>query len=82
MPSLRIDDPRIVEMANQVAKMTGETVEEAVLHSLERRLREHRPAQFDQALYDDLMKITEPSLSVADTRTESEILGYNESGVF
>jgi hypothetical protein len=82
MPSLQIDNPKIVKLANELAKATGETLEDAVLHSLERRLQEFRSPDFDQKLFEDLMGLTEPPLPVFDTRAEAEILGYNERGLF
>lgn len=82
MPGLHIENPRVAELAYQLSKATGETVEDAVLHSLERRLQEYRPPAFDEKLFDALMQLTEYPLPVFDTRTEAEVLGYNERGLF
>jgi antitoxin VapB len=67
-----------------LAETTGETVSLAVLLAIRERLeRVERKREEKQALIADLMAIAHhcASLPVLDTRTEDEIMGWDENGL-
>ncbi len=65
--------------------MTGETITQAVQFALKERLRKVAAMATDEAEY--IARIKEITARVAampnlDTRSEDEILGYNDQGLF
>ena len=85
MSSLIIKDPRAQALAAELARRTGESLEDAVVNSLEQRLtRVGNRTGVDPDLLKDLHEIARRSaaLPVRDTRSDDEILGYNDAGTF
>jgi antitoxin VapB len=81
--SLNIKDQRTHEMARRLATLTGESLTEAVRVALQERLRRVEAKRDGRNLVDRLNEIARHcgSLPIRDTRTEDEILGYNERGM-
>ena len=81
---LSIKDPEADRLAREVARITGETITQAVVTSLRERLAkvERTPAEID-AIVEDAMEIVRhaASLPVLDDRTADEIIGYDEFGL-
>jgi antitoxin VapB len=82
--ALSIKDPEADRLAREVAHLTGETLTQAVVVALRERLvREQRRSEDIERLVEDVMEIARhtASLSVLDSRTDDEILGYDEHGL-
>jgi len=83
--ALSLKDAKTDALARQVARLTGETLTEAVRNALaERLLRErlkrgHAPVDRDAL---DALVAHCVALPVQDQRPADEILGYDENGVF
>lgn len=82
---LNIRDPKAHALAREVAQATGETMTEAVRKALEERLerlrrREHASRR-ERAARLMARGRAFASLSVLDSRTSDEILGYDEVGL-
>ena len=82
--ALSFKDPETDRLARQVASMTGESLTEAVRGALRERLRHE---QLKRGEGPDLARALEEianrcaALPVFDTRSEDEILGYDENGL-
>jgi hypothetical protein len=80
--SLEIRSPKADALAHELAKVTGEDVDTAVLKAIEERLaRIPRPLSAErqaevEALFDRLA-----SMPVRDTRNPDEIIGYGPDGL-
>ena len=83
--ALSIRDPETDRLARELARLTGETMTQAIRTSLEERLGRERQRRewHTEALIEDLMAIGRrcAALPVLDDRPEDEILGYDEQGV-
>jgi antitoxin VapB len=82
--ALTIETPEAIQLANDLAAATGETVPVAVLNALSERLeRQTRRTEDKERLITDLMDIAHhcASLPVLDARSADEILGWDESGL-
>lgn len=80
---LSIKDPEADRLARELARRTGETMTQAVVTALRERLaREERKPDDDQ-LVEDVLEIARhfSSLPVLDSRSDDEILGYDEHGL-
>lgn len=83
-----LKDPALEQLAEEVARETGESPRDAVLHALEERLarlRNGKPSKkAGEALLQDLMEISArcSALPDLDSRPADEILGYDERGAF
>jgi antitoxin VapB len=81
---LSIKAPEADRLARKLAETTGETITEAVIVAMRERLeREQKKKENNEALIDELMAIANhcASLPVLDTRSDDEILGYDENGI-
>jgi len=82
--ALSLKDPETDALARQVARLTGETLTEAVRTSLRQRLRTEQlkrgQGAWDQGRIDALIAHC-ASLPLLDSRPDDEILGYDESGL-
>ncbi len=83
--ALSLKDPETDRLAREVARLTGESLTEAVRKSLaerleRERLRRGRPAK---GLAEQLLEIARhcAALPDLDTRSPDEIIGYDEYGV-
>ena len=80
--ALNIRNPETEELAETLAKLTGETKTQAVTKALRDRLERVRRRLSGRRLADELDKIAlhTASLPVLDDRDADEILGYDEPG--
>jgi antitoxin VapB len=80
---LNIRNQRAEELANALAKLTGETKTQAVTQALLERLERVRRARTKRRLADQLDEIALhcEALSVRDARSADEIIGYDENGL-
>ena len=70
-------------LARDLARLTGESLTEAVLNALRERLLRQRAQGRRGCLRDDLLEIGRrcAALPVKDARPADEILGYDERGL-
>jgi len=82
--AISIKNDRAEKLARQVSAETGESLTEAVIHSLEERLERLKGRRSAPDLAETLMAISRRSSALPDldTRTAEEILGYDENGTF
>ena len=82
--ALSLKDPETDSLARQVARLTGETLTEAVRTSLAERLRRERlkrgKAPSLEAEIDAIVKRV-AALPVLDDRSPDDIIGYDENGL-
>ena len=80
---LNIRSEETEELANALAKLTGETKAEAVTQALRERLQRVRRARAKRRLADELDEIALhcSALPARDRRTADEIMGYDENGL-
>ena len=78
--TLKIDNPESDRLARELAKVTGEPIEEAVTNALRDQLAKKR--EIARKL-DAIHKIQErvAALPILDPRSDDEILGYDENGL-
>jgi antitoxin VapB len=82
--ALSIKSPEADRLARQLAAATGETITVAIVVAMRERLeRQQRKQEDHQKLIADLMAIADhcASLPVLDSRTEDEIMGWDENGL-
>jgi antitoxin VapB len=83
--ALSLKDPETDRLAREVAKLTGESLTEAVRTALAERLeRERRKRGRARGLAERLNAIALhcASLPDYDTRTSDEIVGYDDKGMW
>ncbi len=70
-------------LARELAKETGESITEVIKRSLQDRLQRLRGRRHARELPEQVEDILQrmDALPTIDTRTEEEILGYNEFGM-
>jgi antitoxin VapB len=80
---LNIRSAETEELANALAKLTGETKTEAVTQALRERIQRLRRARAKRRLADELDEIALhcSTLPVRDRRSADEIMGYDENGL-
>ena len=78
-----IKNPKTDRLARTVARLTGESLTDAVTESLQRRLDQIKSLQGTSRLADRLDGISKrcAALPDLDTRMPDEILGYDEHGL-
>ncbi len=81
--AINIRHPEVEQLAEAIARLTGETKTEAVRRALHDRLARLRRERAKRRLADELDAIAREcaSLPVRDHRATDEILGYDENGV-
>ncbi len=81
---LNIKSAEADELARRLAKKTGRSITDAVIQALREQLRREEGRYTAPDLAEELLKIGRhcASLPNLDTRTEDEILGYDERGVW
>lgn len=82
--ALSIKAPEADRLVRQLAATTGESMTDAVIVAMRERLeREQRKREDKQQLIADIMAIAKhcASLPVLDTRTDDEIMGWDENGL-
>jgi len=83
--ALSLKDPETDHLAREVARLTGETLTQAIGTALSERLERERLRRGDPGgMAARLLEIGArcAALPVLDTRSEDEILGYGPSGTF
>lgn len=83
---LNIKDEAIHAKAKELARLSGETITEAVGKAIDarlERLRREARTRTDEGLAERLMEIGRrcAALPVLDERTPDEILGYDDNGL-
>ncbi|MGH9598958.1 MAG: type II toxin-antitoxin system VapB family antitoxin [Terracidiphilus sp.] len=81
---LSIKSPEADRLARELAATTGATLTIAVTDALREQLtREKKKREDKRQLISDLMEIAEHSASLPDldTRSEDEIMGWDENGL-
>jgi antitoxin VapB len=79
---LSIKDPEADRLARQLARVTGESITEAVKGALRNRLeheQRRRGKQIDRARIDQIVAGI-AALPVVDDRSPDELIGYDERG--
>jgi antitoxin VapB len=81
--ALNIRNPRAEQLADAVARLTGESKTEAVTRALADRLERLRRERAGRRLVDELDDIarTCAALPVRDSRSADEIVGYDAQGL-
>lgn len=82
--ALSLKDPATDRLARQVAKLTGESLTEAVRTALEERLRRERlkrgkPSDMRQQI--EAIQRRVAAMPVLDHRSPDDIIGYDENGL-
>jgi antitoxin VapB len=77
--TLYIKNPAAHRLAEKVSKKMGVTLTEAVIRSLEDKLRD-KPRPIDMRKVDAITREL-AALPILDSRTADEILGYDEFGL-
>jgi antitoxin VapB len=82
--ALSVKNETAERLARQVAAETGESLTDAILHSLEERLERLKGRRSAPNLVETLLAISRrcSALPDLDTRSTDEILGYDEAGAF
>jgi antitoxin VapB len=82
--ALSIKNAETEQLARQIAKETGETLTEAIQKSLRERLerleKEQRRHEVVKAKLEEIVRRVH-AMPILDTRSEDEILGYDENGI-
>jgi antitoxin VapB len=83
--ALHINNAKASHLARKLAKQTGETITDAIVHALEERLERNtsREAVEREKRRMEILKIVEEMhrLPVLDPRSPDEIIGYDEHGL-
>jgi antitoxin VapB len=82
--ALSIKAPEADRLARQLAATTGETITEAIIIAMRERLaREERRRRDIDTTLEEVRAISHhcASLPVLDTRTDDEIMGWDENGL-
>lgn len=84
--ALSLKDPETDRLAREVARLTGESLTEAVRIALSERLRRERLRRGlpKENLAEQLNALAEEcaALPVIDSRTPDEIIGYDDNGMW
>jgi antitoxin VapB len=82
--ALSVKNNTAERLARQVAAETGESLTEAIIHSLEERLERLKGRRSAPDLVETLRAIGRrcSALPDLDTRSSDEILGYDDKGAF
>jgi antitoxin VapB len=78
--ALSIKSDRADQLARELAALTGESITDTIINSLERRLAEERLRRRRRRSIDDILAIAH-ALPVLDNRTADEIIGYDQHGL-
>lgn len=81
--ALSIKNPEAERLARELARVTGESLTEAITRALEARLVRETGRKYDPTLQEDIRRIQEEvaRLPVLDDRTADELLGYDDDGL-
>lgn len=80
---ISIKNPETEGLAREIAKETGESITEVITKSLRERMQRlhgrRRVQPLEERMADLLQRLD--ALPTLDTRSEDEILGYDDSGI-
>jgi antitoxin VapB len=81
--ALNIRNAEVERLAERIAELTGESKTAAVAQALRERLERLQRVRSGRRLADELDDIASryAALPVLDTRTDDEILGYDDNGL-
>ena len=81
--ALNIRNPEAERLADELARVTGDTKTQAVIKALRDRLGRLRRERSKRRVADELEEIARhcASLPVLDARSADEILGYDDRGL-
>jgi antitoxin VapB len=82
--AISIKSPEADRLARDLAALTGESITVAIVVAMRERLKhEERKRQNKSALLEEIRAISHhcASLPVLDTRTDDEIMGWDENGL-
>lgn len=81
--ALSIKNPEAERLARELARLTNESLTEAVLLALRQRLQREQGRKHGPDLFEDVRRIQErvAHLPVQDARPADEIIGYDERGL-
>jgi len=81
--ALNIKDPQTDSLVRKLSESTGETITQAVEVAVRERLDRLRAGSPSRQLADELDRIALrcAALPLLDTRSDDEILGYDEHGL-
>jgi len=82
--AISIKSPEADRLARDLAALTGESITVAIVVAIRERLKhEERKRQNKSALLEEIRAISHhcASLPVLDTRTDDEIMGWDENGL-
>jgi len=81
--ALNIRNAEVERLAERIAELTGESKTAAVAQALRERLERLQRVRSGRRLADELDDIAcrYAALPVLDTRTDNEILGYDDNGL-
>lgn len=82
--AISIRNSQAEKLAREMAENRGETITETVLDALIEMKRNSRPKALNNTLYHELMAISDrcSELPTLDSRSDEEILGYDNIGTF
>lgn len=80
---ISLKDPETDRLARELARVTGESLTQAIRRAVEERLRRVTGRRRATALRSEILRIQEriARLPLLDDRSDDEILGYDEAGV-
>jgi antitoxin VapB len=81
--AISIKNPIAEKLARDLADESGESITQAIIHSLEERLERLRGKRKPTAIEEEIIQISERcrALPDLDVRSSDEILGYDKHGV-
>jgi antitoxin VapB len=81
--ALNIKNPEADQLARELTQLTGESITDAVIRSMQERLERERAARGYSVRLQELRRIREryQSLPLQDDRLADDILGYDELGL-
>lgn len=82
--AISIRNPEAVNLAREMAEKQGVTITQIVTEALKEKRRKVVVRSAKNAFVREIMEISErcSRLKVLDSRSEDEILGYDETGLF
>jgi len=78
--ALSIKSDHADRLARELADLTGESLTDVVITSLQRRLADERRARARRTSLADILACAH-ALPILDHRTDDEILGYDDRGL-
>jgi len=79
---ISIKNPKVERLAREVARLSGESLTQAVIDALEERLEQLKVRRFATTLAEEILRISQrcSALPNLDQRNPDEILGYDSRG--